>query len=393
MKPHEEQKALVPKDYLKGPIFAAQKQTGSRTVEVGGKQYIIGGISPLEDGRYCPALDMRHGRACFTMLSFRTSLDDGDTIRFSINEFCHRYAASQGGKYARAVRQILSDLLNCYFSVKNPDGSESCYRIIERVKVTKRAPRRRPKVAGVEPAQMEIWLDEIRMSPEFRALLNDVAQLGHIRIDVLNRIASPIAQALYTYLPSRAVHHKGRGNAWEISLSELLAQVGQPVPATKSERKRVFTQHAQTKAGSILKQLDGLETLAQIMRVELAETSDGTDWKLRAWVDEQVKAVTDGKAGAGKLLAAWVASGRTEAAYAEALKHMTGLSPYEQELLEAGRVQIAGNESFLAMVKALIGPDRFHGLLGEAKAVRVEEQSYDNPTGLLFSRLMQAVRG
>ena len=143
-------KVLVPKDYLRGPVFAARPQKGGRLVQIGERGYEIGGFSPLETEQVCPALDMRHGRACFTMLSFRSSLDGGDTIRFSINEFCHRYAASQGGRYARDVRRIITDLLNCYIRVHLPDGSDSTYRIIERVEITRKPPRRKPKT-GAQP--------------------------------------------------------------------------------------------------------------------------------------------------------------------------------------------------------------------------------------------------
>jgi hypothetical protein len=45
------------------------------------------------------------------------------------------------------------------------------------------------------------------------------------------------------------------------------------------------------------------------------------------------------------------------------------------------------------MVKQLIGPLSFDELLGEAKAVALEGHDVSSPTGLLFSRLLQAVEG
>ena len=387
-------KALVPKDYLRGPVFAARPQKGGRMVQIGERVYEIGGFSPLDTEQVSPALDMRHGRACFTMLSFRSSLDGGDTISFSINEFCHRYAASQGGRYARDVRRIITDLLNCYIRVHHPDGSDSTYRIIERVEITRKPPRRKPKAGAV--AQKEIWLDQVRMSPEFHSLLLNIAEIAHIRIDVLNALASPLAQAIYTYIPSRAVHHSSRERAFEITLSTLLPQIGQPVPPTKSQRKQVFTQHARTQAGSIISQLDGAETLSHVLRVELAATTDKKDYKLRVWVEPLAGGLSS--AGLrqigrepGKVLAAWLRGGRPEVEFRERLKQTEPLNEYERGLLQSGQIAVPGNEPFLVMAKALLGEVRFHSLLGEAKGVIAEGQAIGNPTGLLFSRLIEAI--
>lgn len=387
-------RALVPKDYLRGPVFAARKQTGGRVVQIGEKTYEIGGFSPLGTRQVCPALDMRHGRAAFTMLGFRR-LEDGETIRFSINAFCHAYAASQGGRYARDVREIITDLMNCFIRVRNPDGSASSYRILERVKIDEKPIRRRPKNGGAQ--QTEFWMDEVRMSPEFYRLLCDLSQVAHIRVDVLNRIASPIAQAIYTYIPSRAVHHKARESAFEITLSTLLGQIGQSVPPTPSQRKQVFTQHEKTLAGSVMMQLDGAETLSHVLRVALEKTADGSDWKLLAWVDP-LKAATLAGASAraderkpGALKKAWLASGRSEADFAERLRRIEPLTDYQRELLTAGRINADGSVAFFEMAKALLGAVRFESLLGEAKGVIAEAQDVENPTGLLIARIVEAV--
>lgn len=387
-------KALVPKDYLRGPVFAAKKQSGGRVVVIGERTYEIGGFSPLGTRQICPALDMRHGRAAFTMLRFR-SLDDGDTIRFSINQFCHEYAASQGGRYARDVREILTDLMNCFIRVRMPDGSASSYRILERVKIDERPLRKKPKNPAAQ--QTEFWLDEVRMSPEFHQLLCDISQVAHIRVDVLNGLSSPIAQAIYTYIPSRAVHHRGRASAFEITLSTLLAQIGQKVPPTPSQRRQVFTQHEGTLAGSVLMQLNGAETLSHVLRVDLERTADGSDWKLLAWVDPLAAGTLASSSARGEerkpgaLKKAWLASGRTETEFRERLKRIEPLTDYEHELLRAGQIAAEGSQSFFEMARALLGAVRFGSLLGEAKGVVMEGQNVENPTGLLIARIVEAV--
>ena len=246
--------------------------------------------------------------------------------------------------------------------------------------------------------QKEIWLDEVKMSPEFHRLLLDISELAHLRIDVLNRIASPIAQAIYTYLPSRAVHHKSKADAFEITLSTLLKQIGQPVPPAKSQRAQVFMQHATTRAGSIMAQLNGLETLSYVLRVDLTETTDGADYKLLAWVEPrplaalgQPKAPKEAGRPPRKLMAAWLASGGTDEGFRELMKRQADLTDYERELLTAGRIAVEGSETFFRMAKTLLGEARFDILLGEAKGVILEDQAVSNPTGLLIARLLEAI--
>ena len=88
----------VPREMLVAPFFAAVKQTAPRELTIDGRKWAIGIAHPTKR-RESPALDMRHARACFALLSFRDRLKEGRTIHFSMNEFCRRYARSQGGEF------------------------------------------------------------------------------------------------------------------------------------------------------------------------------------------------------------------------------------------------------------------------------------------------------
>src|SRR5437773_9772562 len=81
----------APRDYFLGPVFAATKQTAPREVTVGARRYQIGGFHPIHPTRVPPALDVRHARAIFSLLSFRDPGSEAQLIRFSFNEFCRRY--------------------------------------------------------------------------------------------------------------------------------------------------------------------------------------------------------------------------------------------------------------------------------------------------------------
>src|ERR1039458_293578 len=74
----------APQDYFLAPIFAASRQSGPREVTVrvniDGKvverRYFMGGFHPLRPNHPPPALDVRHGRAIFALLSFRDPFDE-----------------------------------------------------------------------------------------------------------------------------------------------------------------------------------------------------------------------------------------------------------------------------------------------------------------------------
>jgi hypothetical protein len=385
----------VPQDYFLGPIFAASKQSGPREVSVRVKdadgkiverRYFMGGFHPLRPNHPPPALDVRHGRAIFALLSFRDPFDETRLIRFSFNELCRKYAKTNGGRYARAIREILADLTDSYIRVLDVKTDVAhTYRLIEKL-VTVDKPIRRKDSALAVSGQREMWFEGCTLSPEFYSLLNRIAELRYLKLDVFTSIRSPLAQAIYLYIPSRAYHH-AEDNPFEIALTKLLEQVSFPVPQYKSVRQKLFTQNA----NSIIKQLDGLELYTGRFRVALDETADGSDGKLLAWV-EKTHRKPELNPEKSKLLAAYIGSGRPREFFDEALKKQQPLSYYETDLLERGGVQIAHNRRFFEMTKALLGMNRFATFLAEAKNDAQEgRRATKNPTARLIHRLMQAI--
>ncbi|HYG35612.1 MAG TPA: RepB family plasmid replication initiator protein, partial [Clostridia bacterium] len=271
----------APKDYFLGPVFAATPQTGAREVTVGNHRYVIGGFHPMGgDTPPPPALDVRHARAIFALLSFRKEFDRTRLIRFSFNELCMRYAQSNGGRYAREIKKIVRDLMDSYIRITDTETNISHeFRLIERIDIEKRPPRRCDSKLAMS-GQQEMWFNGCELSPEFAGLLSDFRELRMLNLDVFTSISSPLAQAIYLYIPSRAWHHNEH-KPFEINLTNLLQQVSAKIPKHKSKRRELFTQNK----NSIMQQLDGLETRAGIFRVRLAESADKSDWKLQAWVE------------------------------------------------------------------------------------------------------------
>jgi hypothetical protein len=224
------------------------------------------------------------------------------------------------------------------------------------------------------------------LSPEFFGMLGQIAELQYLKLDVLTSIRAPLAQAIYLYIPSRA-HHHTEEKPFEITLAKLLEQVSYPVPQQKSVRRKIFTQNRRPVMG----QLDGMETLSGRFRVRLAETSDGTDWKLQAWVDKKHRSQTL-SAGDSKLIAAWIESGRTLLQLEQRLANIQPLSDYEIELLERAAVRLAGNERFFRLAKAMLAPAQFVSLLAEAKGDELEGRAArKNSTARLIWRMKSAI--
>ena len=379
----------APKDYLLSPIFAATKQTGSREITIGKRRYQVGGFHPMDSDAHPPALDVRHARAIFTLLSFRKRGEDSQLIKFSFYEFCRRYANSNGGRYARAIKKIIRDLMDSYIRVTNLNTRISNqYRLIERIDIEGRPPRRKDSQLALSH-QEEMFFNGCTLSPEFFKLLGQITELQHLKLDVFTSIRAPLAQAIYLYIPSRA-HHHTEGKPFEITLTKLLKQVAYPAPQHKSVRHKIFTQREAT-GHSIIQQLDRLETVKAIFRVRLVETNDGTDWKLQAWVEknhQKPKLLS----GNSKLIAAWDASGRSRELLEQRLANPQPLSDYELELLEKAAVRVVGNERFFTLAKAMLTPSPFVGLLAEAKGDEFEgRKAKKNPTARLIWRIKSAI--
>ena len=77
-------------------------------------------------------------------MSFRKNGENTQLIRLSFNEFCRRYANSNGGRYARAIKKVLRDRTDSFIRVTDArTGIGHQYRLIERIDIETHPPRRR----------------------------------------------------------------------------------------------------------------------------------------------------------------------------------------------------------------------------------------------------------
>jgi len=93
-------------------------------------------------------------------------MQNGREIFFSMNEFCHRYASSQGGRYATDILNVLFDLQETWVAREIDGGKVEYFQILGDIKIHQgrswpasactcsppsAAPRRRPSTPTSPP--------------------------------------------------------------------------------------------------------------------------------------------------------------------------------------------------------------------------------------------------
>jgi len=380
----------VPKDFVTAPLFPSKKQKEPREIMVGDVKWEIGIPEPSTDQTPSPALDISHLRACFTLLSFRDPSKPELDIHFSMNEFCKRYADSRGGRYGRELLDIILNLRKTWISRTLPNGDLHEFTILGRVDVYRKIPRKKnTKLAN--PNQRELWLDCVTLHPYFFTILVDTAR---IRLDVLNSITSRLAQSIYSYIPSRAVHHT-KTDPFEITATKLLEQLAENVPPHKSRRLEKF-KGAKKDRKSVIEQLDGLELINGRLRVDIAQTADKSDWKLLFWAEDVKQIETLPKVAVkgsqSKLLNFYINHRGTKQQFNQLMKKCTPLDYYQTDMLKMAGIDYKGSESFFEMVKAIIGEGHFNMILAEFKNdVNEGRSGIKEPAKVLNLRLMYAI--
>jgi len=323
----------------------------------------------------------------------------------SIKELARRCSGSHGGAYFKLLRQKLGDLRDYWIEVELKDGMKRIFPALSRIEISTHNTQSKSKKAlkdrqqklplydwyedaknGRQQAGTQVQLDNVALAPEFVELLLDWTQLMHLRLDVLRNLSSDLAQALYLYIPSRAVHHT-KSDPWKNSLVNLFDQLGIPVPSSKSVRKKVLTQ----RKTSVMSQLDGVPVLRGYLRVSLRLNKEKSDWLFVAWVDGK-DSLPDLYSSESPLVEAWRASGRDEQELAKLLhSSLPDLEFEEEELAKAARIELENVDRFLKICILVLGRNRVFRMIAELKVEVVEGRGPNNPTGTLIWRLLNEI--
>jgi len=203
---------------------------------------------------------------------------------------------------------------------------------------------------------------------------------------VMRSLTSDLAQAIYLYIPSRAVHH-AKEDPWKISLTTLFEQMGLPVPPSKSVRKKILTQHKK----SVVRQLNDVPVLKGFLKVSLRLNKDKTDWLFLAWVETSDK-LPDLLASDSALVEAWRKSGRPEIDLAKVLRTaLPDLPDDTRDLAKIASVDLEKVERFLRICILLLGKNKLLRMLAELKVEVIEGRGPHNPTGTLIWRLLTEI--
>jgi len=375
----------VPKAYVTSPIFSAKSTTESRTVYLAnGTRYTIGG-NLLDTGKYAPALDVRHLRLLLVLLFFRQrDYPPPSKITFSMNEACHHYASSQGGRYSREIMRLFEDLKNSCFEVQEAGARDFfIYPILKDFRVRGRYRRRKPKS---DQMQKELHLEYAELHENFIPILMETV---HFDLSAFKKMSSPIAQAVYAFIPSRATY-RPKDNPFSITITTILKQIGAAIPQAKWARKKLFTQNKV----SILKQLNGAPTRTGFLRVIIEETSDKEDYKLLFWEErapadlpiENQSTLNQKKAPhvTSVFFQIWIDRGGTNEGYQRKTCNLPEITPYEQGLMQMAKIEFKGNERAFQVAKVLIGDASFEECLGYSKSYAIENKRVKKSHTSLF---------
>jgi hypothetical protein len=392
--------AMIPKDWSSAPVFSPRKQLEPREIIVNGNTWRMGIDNPLNNQPSRP-IDMGHVRILLAVLSFWK----GDNpLSMSLSELGRRAADSHGGAYFKLLRQKLGDLRDYWIAVDLQNGNKRMFPAISRIEITTRSLRGRKEsnnnqqrlaldewaIVHKQPSTervQAVQLDNVALAPEFAEFLCDWTNIMHVRLDVLRTLASDLAQAIYLFIPSRAVHHS-KDDPWKINLANLFDQLGINVPPSKSLRKKALVQHGER---SVLKQLNNVPILHGYLRVSLRLNKDKSDWLFLAWSEGRGD-LPDLYSSESALVDAWRKSGRDEAELAKLLRNpLPELTDEELYLCEAAKIELLNVQRFIQLCKVVIGKNRLHRVLAGIKVDVVEGRGIHNPTGTLVWRLLTLI--
>lgn len=394
---------LLPMEFPHCITFPPKTPESPREIEHGGVIWKLG-VDHI-DGRPSTKLNIRHGRILFTLLSFMDESRDG-IIEFSFREFTKKFTRTGHGssKINREIVQLLHDLKDCYCeritpSKDNPGKYDSSlFSLVESISCRLNNVNRKGITAlDKDEAIKRLNFEYVRVSQQFWDYLTTSHQ-NRIRLDVINKMTSPIAQSLYSFLPSRSTKAT-QARPWEMTFTHLLELLNKKVPKHKSRSIDFFCRDRKRDgSGSVIEQLDGQKIVDGTLHVKVANTADGKDCKIQVWcsntlIRPHANTCAGKTGGPSKITEAWLKSGRTVEALNKRLEMVEGieLEDYEKNMMSRCGVYYRDSVMFLRQMKACLGIQQFHGIMSELNSDVKEGRGPDNPTKAFIWRLLNCL--
>lgn len=317
--------APVRKEMMTNPFFPVKStDTAVRTFETPNGTWHLGikhaSVGNVEYAKH--TMTIEHAEVFFAILSFLdrsyTTIapqedEAGIRVNFSLNDLVKKLGKPRSAQNYRKIENLVKELEYFWNAITLPDGNVIQFKPVMIASIT--ASGTSKKKSTKAHVGEELMFDSITISKQYIELIKDLKKVVYLDTTSLHQISSKIGKAIFTYLPSRAIH-RDESNPFKISLKTLLKQVNALNTSTKypAGRKQVFCRRqvkTSKKTGitkeclSVIDQLDGLD-LQNGMKFRCRVTDElnraGDDYLFLAWVDKPIKKVYKPKTSTEKWL-------------------------------------------------------------------------------------------
>ena len=274
----------------------------------------IGGMEGPRSRDFIPDrhVTLREARLLAGLLSFRTNFGkEFEMDRLSLRALNRMLKTGDnpddtaGGKRIAELRDDLEHLETYWVRTHRPwlrDQPQAESDKLIRFKKLTRFEDGRPHTSANIVSEL---IEAFSMNANFLRVINEDGRA--IRLDVLNSFQSEMLQLWYLVIPALASHpNVSERNPWSRTLRNLFHVAGVTYKSWGSKEFRL------ERGGKLAQQqLDGAATMNGKLRVKLAPTSEGDDFKLLAWIERPPKRSVNYNSD-GFFFTHWIAAGKTQ---------------------------------------------------------------------------------
>ena len=372
--------AQLPRSWVTAPLFPPlpQAEPYSITFLDGKYRWTTGCKNTLTytreyDSPYLRGFDIRHYDliAAFISEYRRGHIDKTGKLFVSYKGILALIGRNSGTSPIKSVSLLLDDLWNTNILWEdNEKQTAVLFRTLSKIETKKENGNN--------------TLVSIQLDPNFITFIDQIEKFISVRLDVKVKLPSPIAQAIYTYIPSRAIYSTEK-EPWRISLAILMRELRLPEEKYKSAREKIFTQNKT----SIMKQLDGVQLRSgDLFRCKLEEKKDKTDFYFCCWVQKIEKKVKN-----SALLQCWKDAGRDVKVFYKLIDECKPLTRKTVEDLKDMELDPVKDKAYYEAAKAIfsyLGDPDFEGYIADIHA-RYEEGSIHKPWAVIAYNIRQKI--
>lgn len=363
----------LPQNWVTAPLFPPLPQDEPYTITFldGKYSWTTGCKNTLAytreyDSPYLRGFDIRHYDliAAFISEYRRGHIDKSGKLYVSYKGLLTLIGRTNGTSQIKTISLLLDDLWNTNILWEDHEKNTAVlFRALSKIET---------KTEDGKNTLVSVQLD-----PNFITFIDQIEKFISVRLDVKVKLPSPVAQAIYTYIPSRAIYSTSEKTPWKITLTALMKELRLPEEKYKSKRKEFFTQNKI----SIMQQLDGQPVRSgDLFRCKLEENTKKTDYYFCCWTQKNEK-----KTQKSRLLQCWIDAGRDVKDFYRLIDNKKPLTRKTIEDLKIMGLDPVKDKAYFEAAKAIfayLGDPDFEGFIADIKC-RYDEGSVRDPKGLI----------